>query len=409
MVRPMNYPDFAQRRGSGMPLSQYSLRRVRQLAAPEQALCRVVGRSTIGPVPLDSCLLGRAPPRRLVYDHPAVSPLASFNAGLQAWSQGRFFEAHEHWEQTWRCSSDPVERQALKGLIQLAASLVKAERGAPRGHAKLWTKARQHLASAAREIGSLHGVDLVALVRRLVEAPSTQPPAMPARVPEFGVLYLHGFGSSPGSPKGRAVSTAVASSGVPVRAPVLADAEDFFDFTVSRNLERARRCLFERTLVIGSSLGGWTAALLAQNDRRVIELILLCPAFHFADRWFRPDRSDELVRWRAQGQLSFDVGHPPQLRPLSVRFVDDATTHAGAPVLRVPTTIIHGHRDDVVPLADVASAIRDQPIARMHVVDDDHGLRDHLPSIARFCRARAVARRAEADESWDEMRQRGDS
>lgn len=311
----------------------------------------------------------------------------SFRRGLQAWRAEAYFDAHEHWEDAWRASTDPAEQTALKGLIQLAASLYKHRRGQASGHAKLWGKARTHLESAAATLGVLHGIDLRAFVDGLSQRPSERTPDLERPRAVFGVVYLHGFGSSPRSPKARAIVGALEEAHVPVVAPCLADADDFHGFTVTRSLGRVRHALFERTLLVGSSLGGWTAALLACDDPRVVELVLLCPAFGLARRW--SDDEDQLRRWRAAGELEFDVGHPPQPRALSVAFMDDALRHPGRVVPPVRTTVFHGRRDEIVPLVDVQSTVEGVPHVDLHVVDDDHGLQAHLPRIARLCCDRA--------------------
>jgi len=317
----------------------------------------------------------------------------SFEEGRRAWREGRFFDAHEHWEDLWRAESDGAVRDGLQGLIQLAASLHKAEEGEPAGHAKLWAKAGLRLQAAARRVPVLYGIDLQALLAMVpTEAPAPEArPALDAPRPEFGVVYLHGFGSSPDSPKGEAVRQAMVEAGVPCVAPALAEPDEFFDFTVSRSLGRARHGLFERTLLVGSSLGGWTGTLLAAEDRSVVELILLCPAFHFPDRWFGADRDHELEQWRRDGSYPFELGHPPQMQPLGVGFIDDALRHDSGVRPPVPTTIFHGRRDEVVPRHDVERAVRDVDHVELRMVDDDHGLRNHLELIARFARDRALA------------------
>ena len=318
-----------------------------------------------------------------------------FEEGRRAWRAGRFFDAHEHWEEVWRKEVDPAVRDGLQGLIQLAASLHKAGEGEPAGHAKLWAKAGLRLQSAARRLPVLYGVDLKGLLAELpTEAPRPEArPDLDRPRPAFGVVYLHGFGSSPDSPKGQAVRRALAEAGVPCAAPALAEPDEFFDFTVSRSLGRARHALFKRTLLVGSSLGGWTGALLSAEDPRIVELILLCPAFHFPDRWFGAGRADELAQWRQDGAYPFEVGHPPRLEPLGVGFIDDALRHDGGVRPPVPATIFHGRRDEVVPRADVERAVGGVAQVELRMVDDDHGLRDHLQLIASFAQDRALALR----------------
>jgi predicted metal-dependent hydrolase len=58
---------------------------------------------------------------------------------------GRYFEAHEAWEEAWRVETGPV-RSLLQGLIQVAAGFVKAVRDArPAGTVKLFESAAERL------------------------------------------------------------------------------------------------------------------------------------------------------------------------------------------------------------------------------------------------------------------------
>ena len=44
-----------------------------------------------------------------------------FRRGLEAFNSGRFFDAHEHWEEVWLETLDP-EKMFLQGLIQITAA-----------------------------------------------------------------------------------------------------------------------------------------------------------------------------------------------------------------------------------------------------------------------------------------------
>jgi predicted metal-dependent hydrolase len=45
-----------------------------------------------------------------------------FGEGIALFNQGRFFEAHETWEEIWR-STTPEPKDLFQGLIQVAAAL----------------------------------------------------------------------------------------------------------------------------------------------------------------------------------------------------------------------------------------------------------------------------------------------
>ena len=100
-------------------------------------------------------------------------------------------------------------------------------------------------------------------------------------------LYLHGFGSSRDSAKGLALSQRFAELGITLdrldlRRPSLEH------LRLSAMIEAVRAAIGaerDRAVVFGSSLGGLTAARVAEQDARVCALVLLAPAFRFPERW----------------------------------------------------------------------------------------------------------------------------
>jgi uncharacterized protein len=71
---------------------------------------------------------------------------AALARGRALYLAGRFFEAHEAWEDAWRVEKGPV-RVFLQALIQIAAGFVKALRdGRPAGALKHFECAAERLA-----------------------------------------------------------------------------------------------------------------------------------------------------------------------------------------------------------------------------------------------------------------------
>lgn len=66
-----------------------------------------------------------------------------------AFAAGRWFEAHEHWEDAWRRLPQGVERTRVQGRIHLAVALHQHARGNPRGAANQLEKARRKLTDDA--------------------------------------------------------------------------------------------------------------------------------------------------------------------------------------------------------------------------------------------------------------------
>ena len=90
---------------------------------------------------------------------PASTRIAAVVAGLNAYANGDFFEAHEHMEPAWMGTPDPAERALIQGLIKVAAADVHAVRGNARGVVRNLEGARDRLRSASTD-GRITGIDL---------------------------------------------------------------------------------------------------------------------------------------------------------------------------------------------------------------------------------------------------------
>jgi hypothetical protein len=84
-------------------------------------------------------------------EHGALPPEVAFLRGIDLYHAGYLWEAHEQWECTWRASRDETDRHFLQGLVQIAASVLKARMGNAEGAKKLARKAREHLAHVPGE------------------------------------------------------------------------------------------------------------------------------------------------------------------------------------------------------------------------------------------------------------------
>ena len=125
-------------------------------------------------------------------------------------------------------------------------------------------------------------------------------------------LYLHGFGSGPATAKGTAIGRRLAGAVSSYAIPDL-EGGDFRALTMDGIFARALAAIAALpddgagVLLIGSSLGGYTAALLAAQGRipRVAGLLLIAPAFGFIERWTEILGDDGVAAWRAAGERLF--------------------------------------------------------------------------------------------------------
>jgi hypothetical protein len=98
------------------------------------------------------------------------------------------------------------------------------------------------------------------------------------------ILYLHGFASSAASSKARFFAEHLRTAGAPIDIPDLA-AGDFEHLTIGGQLRVIERAAAgDPVALMGSSLGGYLAALYAARHPEVTRVVLLAPAFGFARR-----------------------------------------------------------------------------------------------------------------------------
>ncbi len=204
------------------------------------------------------------------------------------------------------------------------------------------------------------------------------------------LLYLHGFASGPSSKKARALAARFAETGVHVDVPDLTPGEDGFESSSPSSMlavvERLLASAPPPHALIGSSLGGYLAAVAASRDPSIERLVLLAPAVRIFERWDRRLTAAERDAWRMRG-LEVEHFASGRRRRLGWQFHEDASGWPAFPEVRVPTLCIAGRRDDAVPFEDVAEFVARTPTARLVPVDDGHELVASLDVI--FDEARA--------------------
>jgi len=140
-----------------------------------------------------SVVIGRDGRAKAYRPLPADERAAAVTAGLQAYADGDFFEAHELWEPAWMGTDVPADRALLQGLIKLAAAYVHGIRGNSAGIARNLAGARARLVEAEEDRAEIPlpvaWLDVPALVaeidRRLAdlashpEGPTLGPPELP--------------------------------------------------------------------------------------------------------------------------------------------------------------------------------------------------------------------------------------
>jgi pimeloyl-ACP methyl ester carboxylesterase len=166
-------------------------------------------------------------------------------------------------------------------------------------------------------------------------------------------IYLHGFASSPNSAKAQDISDRFAKIQTKLKIPDL-NAGDFSQLTITRQIAQVASEFSNNSTpvtVIGSSLGGLTAAYLGQEYLQVERLVFLAPAFGFLSHWLPKLGDEEVKRWQQEKYIMvYHYGEERSI-PLSYDFVTDTAQYQEKLLQRpIPTLILHGKKDEVIPI-----------------------------------------------------------
>ena len=202
----------------------------------------------------------------------------------------------------------------------------------------------------------------------------------------FTYIYLHGFASGPSSSKAQYFAARLAEAGVALQTPRL-DGGDFEGMTITSQLEQLARAAGSGPVrLIGSSLGGWLAALYASRNPAVDRVVLLAPAFGFVSLFSAMFGPQEMSEWKRTGSTRvFHYGSGGE-RLLSFRFFEDAQQYPQFPDFAQPGLIIHGVRDDTVPLENSIHFRDRHPNLALLTVDSGHELADVTDQLWRETR-----------------------
>jgi uncharacterized protein len=220
----------------------------------------------------------------------------------------------------------------------------------------------------------------------------------PMETPRPRLIYLHGFASSPRSFKATCFAAALAARGVTPEIPDLNE-DDFRHLTISRQLRLVERLSAgaRELALVGSSMGGYVAALFAARDPRVRALVLMAPAFDFARRWSERVGENALAEWRRRGWMPMMHYGYDRIEFIGWELLEDAERHVAFPEVTAPTLLFHGRRDEIVDHRASLSFACGHPNVSLELVDSDHGLSDvtdeivarsldflatHLPSLS---------------------------
>jgi pimeloyl-ACP methyl ester carboxylesterase len=147
--------------------------------------------------------------------------------------------------------------------------------------------------------------------------------------------------------------------------------------------------------IVGNSLGGWLAWLVAQQQPIVEELILIAPAFNMMGLRAAEIPAERRARWQSTGSMPWDDEPLHRDAPIPWHWVEDSQllwSRRQTQPRRIKTTILHGLRDTTIKPAgswgfvqEILSQDPEFPIELL-LKTGDHRLSspDHLDTFRRL-------------------------
>ncbi len=202
------------------------------------------------------------------------------------------------------------------------------------------------------------------------------------------VVIGHGVTGNKDRPFIVTLAEALSNDGIPTLRMSFSGNGDsegrFEDSTISKEVKDLGCVIDEldgwNILYVGHSMGGAVGVLEASQDVRIVGLVSLAGMVHtkaFAQREFDDVTPDEGFMW-----------DDPNC-PLSQAYIDDTTAIETvvphAPSIQVPWLLVHGTKDDVVPLQDSLDIFEraNEPKQLVQIDGADHVFSEHTGDMVK--------------------------
>ena len=202
-------------------------------------------------------------------------------------------------------------------------------------------------------------------------------------------VYLHGLASGPSSQKATAFKNKFEELGVSLNIPDL-EGGSFESMTVTSQINIIFNLLDQlndkKVCLIGSSMGGYLAALVAQKRNEIAAIYLMAPGFNFFERWMRSLQLD--YNNEASWTINVPIFHYRynETKYISTKIFKNAQVWGLVDFNKeVPSRIVHGIHDDVVPIAESRKFVSSHPWFLLKELDTDHSLLSHLGWVVDDC------------------------
>ena len=202
-------------------------------------------------------------------------------------------------------------------------------------------------------------------------------------------IYLHGFASGPSSQKALVFKNHFKKAGLSLTIPDLQEG-GFENLTLTKQVSVVQKIIDERPdarfALIGSSMGGYLAALTAETRTQIEALYLMAPGFNFLNRWM------ENMGWDKNSlnllPYLIQVFHSRYNKEMALKtdLFRDAIHWDSLPLSRkIPIRVVHGIHDETVDIQESRDFAKSRPWCQLKELDSDHGLISCIDWIVDDC------------------------
>ena len=202
-------------------------------------------------------------------------------------------------------------------------------------------------------------------------------------------IYLHGFASGPNSQKACIFKHQFEKARLSISIPDLQQG-DFENLTLTKQISLVQSIIDKNTgldfALIGSSMGAYIAALLAETRKEIKALYLMAPGFNFLNRWM------ENMGWDKSSLSSvpefIQIFHYSYNREVNLKtdLFRDALYWDNLLLTRnIPIRIVHGIHDETISIHESRAFIESRPWCQLKELDSDHGLLSSIDWIVSDC------------------------
>jgi pimeloyl-ACP methyl ester carboxylesterase len=163
---------------------------------------------------------------------------------------------------------------------------------------------------------------------------------------------------------------------------------------------------YERIGLMGSSFGGLACILTAGRNDELFVLALKSPVSDYLGLLIAKDHGHDIETWKTEGFVFIEAADGKKVR-LDYSFFADAERVKGyalARKIKAPTLIVHGDRDETVPLAHSQKASALIPYCRLEVIqgaDHVYSQPEHFDKMLDLISAFIISKRESKDRSYE--------